>query len=69
MKREGRCLEFKAFTNFIKPEAEFMCNSILSYHAVKEAEAASRKTHQVQISKEVGKQTLHPVKNIEENSK
>ena len=69
MIRKERCLKFKAFTNFIIPEAEFMCNPIFSYHAVKEAEAASIKTHEVQISKEVGKQSVHPVKNIEENSK
>lgn len=69
MKRKEGCLKFKAFTNFINPEAEFMCNPIFSYHAVKEAEAASIKMHEVQISKEVGKQSVHPVKNIEENSK
>ena len=64
MIRKERCLKFKAFTNFIIPEAEFMCKLIFSYHAVKEAEGASRNR-----KKEVGKQSVHPVKNIEENSK
>lgn len=66
IKGKRRCLEFKAFTLFINPEAEFLCNPIFS---VKEAAAASRKTHQVKKSKEVGKLIVHSVKNIEENTK
>ena len=69
MKEEKKYPDFKTFTTFISAEADYLCNPISSFYAVKEAERATESTHKEPNPNYDGKRFVHNTKTIEEGSK